>query len=141
MAKVTSLGGILFKCDDPNAQNEWYRTHLGLQTGEYGTSFIWRKHGHPEQTGLTVWSPFKKDTKYFAPSESSFMINFRVDNLDELLAQLKAQGVEQVGEVQDYDYGRFAWIMDPEGNKIELWQPVENESEDSLGNDITGVGY
>ncbi|MCU0432172.1 MAG: VOC family protein [Bacteroidia bacterium] len=141
MAKVTSLGGILFKSDDPKAQNEWYKKHLGLQTGDYGTTFIWRKHAHPEQTGFTVWSPFSNNTQYFAPSEKSFMINFRVDNLDELLAQLKEQGVQQVGEVQDYEYGRFAWIMDPEGNKIELWQPLDNEPSDSLGNDITGLDH
>ncbi len=140
MAKVTSLGGVFFKANDPKAQNEWYRTHLGIQTGDYGTTFVWRKNAHPDQNGYTVWSPFKNTTEYFAPSQKEFMINFRVDDLDALLVQLKEQGVEQIGEVQNFEYGRFAWIMDPEGNKIELWEPLDEEFSSILDrNDISGA--
>jgi predicted enzyme related to lactoylglutathione lyase len=122
--KVTGLGGIFFKCNDPKAQREWYSKHLGIASTEYGATFDWRDKDHPEQIGQTAWNPFKQDTKYFEPSEKEFMINYRVENLVELLEELKKEGVTQVGELQVYDYGKFAHIMDPEGNKIELWEAV-----------------
>lgn len=121
MAKVTGLGGVFFKCDDPKKQKEWYSKHLGIN----GYGFEWRDKDNPDQVGMTVFSPFKKDTEYFNPSQKDYMFNYRVDNLVELLEQLKQEGVEVVGDIQEEDYGKFGWIMDPEGNKIELWEPKD----------------
>lgn len=125
MKRVTGIGGVFFKCEDPTKQQAWYRKHLGIDAGEYGTSFKWRLHDAPEKEGHTAWSTFPKDTKYLDPSDRSFMINYRVDDLPGLLKVLAEEGVQQVGEMLEEDYGRFAWIMDPEGNKIELWEPVD----------------
>lgn len=124
--RVTSLGGIFFKCADPQAQREWYAKHLGIPATEYGAVFDWRDAENPDVKGQTVWNPFKNETKYFEPSQKEFMINYRVENLAELLEELKKEGVQQIGEMQVYDYGKFAHIMDPEGNKIELWEALEN---------------
>ncbi len=121
--RVTGLGGFFFKTKDPDAIKEWYKKHLGIPTDQYGWSFWWK-----DQEGkdcLTQWSPMKDDTSYFDPSDKQFMMNFRVENLKGLLAQLKKEGVTVVGEVEEYDYGKFGWILDPEGNKIELWEPVD----------------
>src|SRR4051812_47124721 len=124
MARVTGLGGVFFKTQDANALRQWYQRNLGLSPDEHGAiNFPWRDAENPESLGQTVFMPFPSDTKYFEPSRSSFMFNFRVDNLDELLLQLRQAGVSIVGEVQEFDYGRFAWIMDPEGQRIELWEP------------------
>ena len=123
--KVTGIGGVFFKCKDPKTVNEWYKTHLGFDTTPYGTSFEWRHAEDPTQKGTTVWNPFKEETKYFEPSTKDFMINYRVDNLVELVAQLKLEGVTIVDEIQSFDYGKFIHIMDPEGNKIELWEAVD----------------
>jgi predicted enzyme related to lactoylglutathione lyase len=120
--RVTGIGGIFFKSTDPAAMREWYHTHLGLENNQYGTTFDWRHADDTEKEGQTVWSTFAKDTKYFAPSEKEFMVNFRVENLEWLLEELKKEGVTQVGEMQSHDYGKFAHIMDPDGNKIELWE-------------------
>ena len=124
MKRVTGLGGIFFKTTDPKKIKEWYGKHLGLPIDEYGASFKWidpdNKEAAPAQT---AWSPFKDDTTYFAPSKREFMFNYRVENLVELLIVLKEEGVEIVGEMQEYSYGKFGWIMDPDGNKIELWEP------------------
>ena len=116
---------MFFKSDDPKKQQDWYRDHLGIDAGEYGTSFKWRHHDDPEKEGATAWTTFPSDTKYLEPSDRSFMINYRVHDLVGLLQALAKEGVQQVGEMLDEDYGRFAWIMDPEGNKIELWEPVD----------------
>jgi len=121
--KVTGIGGVFIKCEDPAAMRNWYNEHLGLNAGQYGAIFDWREAGNPEKTGQTVWNPFPKTTKYFQPSEKEMMINFRVENLEWLLEELKKAGIEQVGEMQVHEYGKFAHIMDPEGNKIELWEP------------------
>lgn len=123
--KVTGIGGVFFKCKDPKAVNEWYKTHLGFDTTPYGTSFEWRQAEDPTQKGTTVWNPFKEETKYFEPSTKDFMINYRVENLVELVAQLKAEGVTIVDEIESFDYGKFIHIMDPEGNKIELWEAID----------------
>ncbi|WP_300569488.1 VOC family protein [Flavobacterium sp.] len=121
MKRVTGIGGFFFKSKDPNATKEWYKNHLGLPTDAYGCTFEWKdKEGNDCQT---QWSTFAEDTKYFEPSEKQFMMNFRVDNLEVLLEVLKEEGVTIVGEMQSYDYGNFGWILDPEGNKIELWEP------------------
>lgn len=135
--RVTSIGGIFFKCNDPKAQRDWYANHLGFNTDDYGTTFEWRKSDSPEEKGHTVWSTFKNDTDYFAPSTKEFMVNFRVENLVELIAQLKKEGVEQVGEIQEYEYGKFAHIMDPEGNKIELWEAKDDEFGKMVGEIVT----
>lgn len=124
MKKVTGIGGILFKCKDPKAVNEWYKTHLGFETTPYGTSFEWMDKDNPEKKGTTVWNPFKQETNYFEPSEKEFMINYRVENLEALVEQLKNEGVTIVDKMETYDYGKFIHIMDPEGNKIELWEPM-----------------
>ena len=120
MAKVTGIGGIFFKARDPKALAAWYATHLGLPLTDFGGAMFAEDSERP---GCTLWTPFAEDTKYFAPSDKPFMLNFRVDDLDGLLAQLRAAGVQVDAKVDDYPYGRFGWIMDPEGNRVELWQP------------------
>ncbi|MFD0964371.1 VOC family protein [Pseudofulvibacter geojedonensis] len=122
--RVTGIGGIFFKSEDPTAAKNWYKNHLGLNTDDYGCTFWWKdKEG---KDASTQWSPFKKDTKYFEPSKKEFMMNFRVHNLVELLEALKEEGVTIVGEIEEYDYGKFGWILDPDGNKIELWEPIDS---------------
>ena len=126
MKRVTGLGGVFFKTSDPKKIKEWYGRHLGLPVDDYGATFQW---GGPEgEKGMTVWSPFAADTKYFAPGNQSFMLNYRVENLVELLNLLKEEGVEIVGEVQEESYGKFGWVLDPDGNKIELWEPPREEA-------------
>lgn len=127
MKRVTGLGGVFFKTADPKKIKEWYGKHLGLPVDEYGASFRWVDINDKEAKApaLTAWSPFKEDTTYFQPSEKQFMFNYRVENLVELLKVLKEEGVQIVGEMQEYPYGKFGWIMDPDGNKIELWEPKD----------------
>lgn len=127
--RVTGLGGIFFKTENPAEMRNWYNRHLGLNAGDYGAIFEWRHADAPEKKGSTVWNPFAKHTQYFAPSQKDFMLNLRVDDLEWLLAELKKEGVQQVGELQVYEYGKFAHIMDPEGNKIELWEAVDEVDE------------
>lgn len=131
MASVTGIGGVFFKTDDPDATLAWYRDHLGIDPSDHGGwSFRWRLLDDPETAGRTQWAPFPASTDYFAPSDAPFMINYRVDDLDGLLDHLDAAGVERVGEVESYDYGRFAWILDPNGIKVELWEaPAESPPE------------
>jgi len=123
--RVTGLGGVFFKSKDPQATKAWYAKHLNIQAGEHGAMFMWRDHEDPEKEGATVWSPFPENTDYYAPSKKDFMFNYRVENLEELLKVLKEEGVEIVGEMESYSYGKFGWIMDPEGRKIELWEPLD----------------
>ncbi len=130
--RITGIGGIFFKSKDPAALNAWYAQHLGLNTNKYGTTFEWRQpdDGTPTagtQKAFTQWTPFGEKTKYFAPSDKPFMINYRVQDMDWLLAELKKEGIETVGEVQSDKAGKFAHIMDPEGNKVELWEPNDAE--------------
>jgi predicted enzyme related to lactoylglutathione lyase len=129
MGKVTGIGGVFFRSEDPEGMRDWYRDKLGVPADQHGYAFPWREKDQPDHFGYTVWSPFDVDTDYFDPSHSDFMINFRVDDLDGLLEQLKAAGVEVVGEVQEFEYGRFGWVMDPEGNKVELWEPPADKKE------------
>jgi predicted enzyme related to lactoylglutathione lyase len=129
MKRVTGIGGIFFKSKDPVKMNEWYGKHLGLKTNAYGSVFEWKQAEAPEKKGFTTWSPFKDDTKYFAPSEKEFMINYRVENLEWLVEQLKSEGVRILDEIDSYDYGKFVHILDPEGNKIELWEANDIEYE------------
>jgi predicted enzyme related to lactoylglutathione lyase len=125
MAKVTGLGGVFFKAEDPAKQYEWYEKHLGIQREPDGSGavFHWREAGNPEQPGMTIWSIFPHHTQYFGPGKAPFMMNYRVDDLDALLTRLAAEGVEIDPKREDYEYGKFAWIVDPEGNRIELWEP------------------
>jgi predicted enzyme related to lactoylglutathione lyase len=128
MKRVTGLGGVFFKADDPKKMKEWYGRHLGLPVDEWGASFRWLEENKPDAkvAAYTVWSPFARDTDYFDPSKKQFMFNYRVENLAKLLSVLREEGVTIVGEVQEFPYGKFAWILDPEGNKIELWEPKDD---------------
>ena len=127
MKRVTGLGGIFFKCKDPEKMKEWYKDHLGLMNDEYGTSFEWRLSEDANKKGFTAWSPFTDKTKYFDPSPKDFMINYRVENLEGLVELLKEEGVTIVDSIEYFEYGKFVHIMDVEGNKIELWEPDDIE--------------
>ena len=129
MKKVTGVGGIFFKCKDPKKMREWYATHLGINTNEYGAVFEWRQGADSTKKGFTTWSPFAETTKYFLPSTRDFMINYRVDNLEELVEQLKKEGVTITDKIEIVEYGKFIHIIDMEGNKIELWEPNDVEYE------------
>lgn len=127
--KVTGVGGIFFFSDDPKATKEWYRDNLGIDTNDYGASFESRNIDNPKEINILQWSPFKKGSEYFAPSTKEFMINYRVQNIEGLVAKLKENGVTVVDNIESYDYGKFVHIMDMEGNKIELWEPVNTVEE------------
>lgn len=124
MKRVTGIGGIFFKSKDPKKLGEWYRTHLGIDVeGWGGVVFRWASPENATGTGTTTWNPFKEDTAYFEPSKASFMINYRVEDLHALLAQLRSEGCEVDAKVEESEHGKFGWVMDPEGNRLELWQP------------------
>ena len=122
MEKVTGIGGIFFKVRDVEKMSAWYREHLGIPIEDGHADFLWREDDRAEVAGRTVWSLFPADTDYFGPAQPAFLINYRVANLDRMLDQLRQGGI-QIEKVEDYDYGRFAWITDPEGNRVELWEP------------------
>lgn len=125
MKRVTGIGGVFFKAQDPDKLRAWYREHLGLEFDEYGgVSFGCPESSEERALAQTVWSLFPSDTKYFEPSSAPFMINYRVENLAALLEQLRSEGVTVDERTGEYDYGKFGWIMDPEGNRIELWEPA-----------------
>ena len=126
MGRVTGLGGVFFKAADPKRLYAWYEQHLGLKGESGGVLFRWRDEKE-DKAGTTVWALFKKDTTYFAPSAAPFMVNYRVDDLDAMLDRLRAEGVEVDDKREDSEYGRFAWVMDPEGNRIELWEPPKEQ--------------
>ncbi len=124
MKRVTGIGGIFIKARDPVALREWYRRHLGIPVEDWGgTAFRWRGPDNPSGEGTTVWSVFEDDSGYFAPSTARFMVNYRVEDLDALLTVLRAEGCEVDARTEHSEYGKFGWVMDPEGNRIELWQP------------------
>jgi catechol 2,3-dioxygenase-like lactoylglutathione lyase family enzyme len=128
MTRVTGIGGIFFKSPDPKALGEWYKRHLGIEVESWGGyGFRWKNDANPDGVGTTVWSPFKADTTYFEPSSASFMINYRVADLHALLAVLREEGVRVEEKVDESEYGKFGWVIDPDGNKIELWQPPEGQ--------------
>ena len=130
MKRVTGIGGLFFKCDDPGSQQAWYRDRLGLDIQPWGgTAFTWRDDATPNSRGYTVWSTFDRDSDKFAPSDKAFMLNYWVADLTNLLPALRAEGVEVVGDLEQHDNGKFAWILDPEGNKIELWEPVPSDQD------------
>jgi catechol 2,3-dioxygenase-like lactoylglutathione lyase family enzyme len=126
--RVIGLGGIFFKAKDPKKMYEWYEQHLGIQgKPQVGAMFHWRRLEDPTQETLTVWSVFPEDTKYFNPSSAPFMINYQVEDMDAVLEALRAEGVTIDPKREDHEYGKFAWIMDPEGNRIELWEPPKDK--------------
>lgn len=125
MAKVTGIGGVFFKSrSEPKALAAWYARHLGLALEPWGGAVLRWPDDHAGDGGATVWHVADEGTDWFSPSDSSFMINYRVDDLDGLLAQLRADGVTLVKGPESHENGHFAWILDPDGNKLELWQPV-----------------
>ena len=142
MKRVTGLGGIFFKSKDVSAIKNWYRDHLGFQTTDWGATFVW---GDSDSNNIcrTEWSPFKDDSNYYAPSTLPYMINYRVHDLRALIDALRTEGVTIAGELQEFDYGKFAHIMDPEGRKIELWEPIDSGFGDPppvWTEKVTGIG-
>lgn len=125
--RVTGIGGIFFKSEDPEKSKQWYKKHLGIDSGKWGGTFEWRHASDPDKKGFTAWSFFDMKTEYTNPSKKDFMINYRVQDLEELLKTLRKEGVEVIGEMEVHEYGKFGWIMDPNGIKIELWEPVDEE--------------
>lgn len=123
--KITGIGGIFFKCKDPNKTKSWYNEKLGLVTDQWGAAFEFRLSENPETKGYLQWSPFPHDTEYFNPSDKEFMVNYRVENLVEYLQELKEKGVTICDEIATYDYGKFVHILDDDGRKIELWEPAD----------------
>ena len=122
--KVTGIGGIFFFTENPKETREWYAKNLGFDVNDWGSTFESRNVDKPEEVTSLQWSPFKKGDDYFSPSKKDFMINYRVQNIEGLVNQLKEKGVTVLDEIATYDYGKFVHIMDVEGNKIELWEPV-----------------
>ena len=125
--RVTGIGGIFFKTTNPAKTKEWYSKNLGMKTDDYGTMFEFRTSENPEQKAYLQWSPFSAKTKYFEPSQKEFMINYRVENMEALVEELKANGVTVLDSIATYDYGKFVHILDNDNNKIELWEPIDNE--------------
>jgi predicted enzyme related to lactoylglutathione lyase len=126
MRRVTGIGGVFFKAKDPKALADWYREHLGVKVETWGgAAFRWADDANG--AGTTAWNLFKEDTSYFAPSTASFMINYRVEDLHALLAELRKEGCNVIDKVDESEYGKFGWVVDPEGNKVELWQPPSGQ--------------
>jgi catechol 2,3-dioxygenase-like lactoylglutathione lyase family enzyme len=126
MKRVTGIGGIFFKSDDPKALGAWYRDHLGLDVTDWGGA-IFNWGGPGSEKGMTIWSLFKSDTKYLEPSTASFMVNFRVADLHALLAVLRSEGCNVQDRTDESELGKFGWVIDPDGNKVELWEPPASE--------------
>jgi predicted enzyme related to lactoylglutathione lyase len=124
MAKVTGFGGVFFKSRDPQALSLWYAKHLGVDLADFGGVLFREDEQRP---GYTLWAPFAQNTRYFEPSGREFMLNFRVDDLSGILASLRSAGVQVDAKVEDSEFGRFGWIEDPEGTRVELWQPPANK--------------
>ena len=125
MKRVTGIGGIFFKTKDPKSTKDWYARHLGFNIDAWGAAFITKKVDEPDKNAYLQWSPFPHDTDYFEPSQKEFMINYRVENLEKLVGVLKDEGVTICDEIASYDYGKFVHILDNDGNKIELWEPID----------------
>lgn len=127
--RITGVGGLFFEAEKPAELQAWYAEHLGIGSDAGGfINFMWRELDDPGRVGRTIWSAFPKDTEYFDPGGKPFMFNYRVDDLEALLERLQAEGVETVGEIEEYEYGKFGWILDPEGTKVELWEPPEEKA-------------
>ena len=123
--KVTGIGGIFFFSENPEKIKDWYSTHLGLEVDQWGTNFEFRNSHRPDEINYLQWSPFSKESEYFAPSKKEFMINYRVQNLEGFVEKLRENGVTILDDIETFDYGKFIHILDEEGNKIELWEPVD----------------
>ena len=124
MKHIKGIGGVFFKTKDPEKIRSWYSEHLGIEPEKEGhVLFKWKDFENPDKTGYTVWSPFPDKTEYFDPSKAPFMVNYIVENLEGLIKKLEKDDIRIIGKIEEYDYGKFAWIIDPEGNKIELWEP------------------
>ncbi len=130
---VTGVGGIFFKAENPDSLKKWYTKNLGMPTDQYGTNFVWYQGADSTKHGSTQWSLFGSKTKYFNPSKKEFMINYRVDNIEVMMKRFRENGVTICDTVASYDYGKFVHIMDPEGNKIELWEPNDEVYDKYLG--------
>ena len=124
--KVTGIGGIFFHSKNPKKTSKWYGKNLGMAIDDYGSPFEYRNANNPKEINYLRWSPFDENTDYFNPSEKEFMINYRVQNIEGLVENLKKNGVTIVDNIEEYEYGKFVHIMDPEGNKIELWEPIDS---------------
>lgn len=124
--KVTGIGGVFFFSENPKATREWYSKNLGVESNDYGSTFESRDLKNPDEITALQWNPFKQGDEYFAPSKKEFMINYRVQNLEGLVTKLKQNGVTILDTMASYDYGKFIHIMDADGNKIELWEPINN---------------
>ncbi|MBL8300583.1 MAG: VOC family protein [Rhodanobacteraceae bacterium] len=134
MARITGIGGVFFKSRNDNAAlAAWYQKHLGLTLEGFGGAILRWPDDKAEDQGLTVWHVADKASQWFSPSDSSFMINYRVDNLGEMIAQLSAAGIEIIGGPESHENGKFAWILDPEGNKVELWEPMPWDEKNKAG--------
>ena len=128
MRRVTGIGGIFFKAKDAVALRTWYKEHLNIDVQDWGgAAFRWMDEAGQPTAGTTVWSIGPFDGDYFAPSKSSFMINYRVADLHAVLHALRAEGCNVIDKTDDSEYGKFGWVLDPEGNKIELWQPPDGQ--------------
>jgi len=148
MAKVTGIGGIFFKCEDPEKMKRWFHKNLGLVVNEYGSIYEFRTKENPNNFGYLQWSPFSDKTTYFEPSEKELMINYRVNDLERLLTELKKNGVKILDTIKSYEYGKFLHILDPENNKIELWEPIDasfealyHEGQSTIESGIGGVFF
>ena len=129
MARVRGIGGVFFKSENPEALRAWYAKHLGIvSNGDAGSMFPWNQPDSPSNDNVTAWCIFPSTTKYFANSKSPLMLNYVVDDLHATLATLRDEGVWVDPKVEEYDYGKFAWIMDPDGNRVELWEPLPKKS-------------
>ena len=124
--KVTGIGGIFFFSENPEKTKEWYSENLGLEVNQWGSSFEFRNANRPDEINYLQWSPFKQGSEYFSPSKKEFMVNYRVQNIEGLVNKLKNNGVTILDSIETYDYGKFVHIMDAEGNKIELWEPIDS---------------
>ena len=124
MTRVTGIGGIFFKARDPASLRAWYRRHLGLDIKDWGgVTFHWHTPDHPAPHGATVWSIFAADTSYFGPGSSPFMVNYRVEDLHAVLRELRVEGCDVDPKTEESEFGKFGWVIDPEGNRVELWEP------------------
>lgn len=135
--KITGIGGIFFKCKDPQETKEWYSKNLGLKTDQWGAPFEFSPSGRPDVRAFTQWSTFPSDTTYFDPAENEFMINYRVEHLENYVEELKSKGVVICDEIKTYDYGKFVHILDGDGRKIELWEPVDGAFDSMYGEGST----
>ena len=123
--KITGIGGVFFKSEDSKTLKNWYAENFALKVDEYGALFEARQSRDPQKMQYLQWGPFKHDTTYFDPSKKEFMINYRVQNIEGLVEKLQTAGVTVVDEIETFEYGKFVHVLDPEGNKLELWEPVD----------------